>query len=250
VEVFGNGGAGSWGVARYVGSGSRGRLEATCGMLHRTFARLLIVGLGSAALLASPGATVSRHPSSALGLGVASAQSDAGYLADVRNLELTVNRSIVENRTDVSLALVPPEAAGAAGVTLVFTARFEGDAIDVDRLSEIVVRAHYRLQSDDRPRSARGLDDTQAMRLNLDARDPNGITLFFFPVSWGYGGFSAPGEEIPVAYFTVTPADVRALAVAKTVAGQVLRTDFVFTPEQLDAVRGFARRVLPAVGHL
>ena len=173
------------------------------------------------------------------------AQIDAGHLADVRDLETTVTYSAPDNQTDVALSLVPPGPSSGPGVTLVFQARFPGRTVDVNRLSGIIVRAHYLLASDDRARSARAIGGVEAMHLNLDPREPGGITLAFFPSSWGYGGFAAPGDEIPVAYFTLTPADLRAIAIAKAVSGQVLWTDFVLTPNQIQALRQFAARVLP-----
>jgi hypothetical protein len=205
-------------------------------MSPKALARSFIVVSVFAALLAS----------SPFVPGTASAQMDAGYLADVQDLKVAVTYSRLENQTDVSLALVPPVPAGGPGVTLMFRARFRGRTADVDRLAGIVVRAHYRLLSDDRPRSSRSLMATHALHMNLDPQGPRGITLPFFPASWGSVGFTAPGDEIPVAFFTVTPADLRALAIARTVTGDVLWTNFVLTPPQLDALRTFARHVLPA----
>jgi hypothetical protein len=175
------------------------------------------------------------------------AQMDAGYLADVKDLKVTVAYSAVENQTDMSLVLAPPEPHGGPGVTLMFRARFLGRKVDVDRLAEIVLRAHYRLLSDDRQRAARSRTSSPALRMNIDPDDPGSITLDFFPASWGYSGFTATGDEIPVSFFKVTPEDLRALAVARAVTGEVLWTGFVLTPQELEALRDFVRQVLPAV---
>jgi hypothetical protein len=215
-------------------------------MSRRTFVRIAIYIV--APLLASNGVmNLSRQSLAPFGTGAAFAQIDAGHLADVRDLQMAVTYLNVENRTDVVLSLVPAQPTTGPGVTLVFRARFPGRTIDVNRLSEIVVRAHYRVMSDDRARSARAINGIEAMHMNLDPRQPGGVTLAFFPTNWGYGGFIPPGDEMPVAYFMVTPADLRAIAVARAVTGQVLWTDFVLTPNQVEALRQFAVRVLPPV---
>jgi len=214
-------------------------------MSRRTF--MLIAILALAPLLASNGVLdLSRQSLAPFGAGAAFAQIDAGYLADVRDLQMSVTTN-AENQTDVALALVPPQPTTGPGVTLVFRARFPGRTVDVSRLSEIVVRAHYRVMSDDRARSARAINGIEAMHMNLDPQRPGGVTLAFFPTNWGYGGFTPPGGETPVAYFMVTPADLRAIAVAGAVTGDVLWTDFVLTPNQVEALRTFASRVLPIV---
>src|SRR5579864_2023790 len=136
---------------------------------------------------------------------LAPAQIDAGYLADFGDLKVTESYSAAENLTDVSLALAPPVASGGPGVTLVFRARFRGQAVAVDNLAEIVIRAHYRLHSDDRLRSAHARDTNYQLSLHLDPQASNGITLDFFPANRGYAGFTAAGDEVPVAFFTVTP---------------------------------------------
>jgi hypothetical protein len=182
------------------------------------------------------------------GLGTAWAQIDAGFLASVIDLKETTTYLSGENATEISLALVPPEPKGGPGITLVFRARFNGRNVDPDRLVGIVVRAHYRLYSDDRVRSFQALGNTHRLHMDLDAQGDDGIALDFFPTNWGYGGFTAPGDEIPVAYFATTNQDLRALSVAKTVTGNVLWTDFAMTPAELDALRAFARRVAPP-GH-
>lgn len=179
------------------------------------------------------------------GPGTAWAQIDAGFLASVTDLKETTAYLSGENATEVSLALTPPEPKGGPGITLVFRARFSGRSVDPDRLVGIVVRAHYRLSSDDRVRSFQALGSTHRLHMDLDAQGDQGIALDFFPTNWGYGGFSAPGDEIPVAYFAASPQDLRALSVAKTVSGNVLWTDFAMTPGELDALRTFARRVAP-----
>jgi hypothetical protein len=172
---------------------------------------------------------------------------DAGYLADVRDLSLTTSYSSSEDLTDLALALAPPVPKGGPGVTLVIRARFYGRAVDVAKLATISLRAHYRLRSDDRQRAARSLTDMPWMSLHLDPDDPNGITLPFPPSTVGYAGFTGAGEEIPVCFFEVTPEVLRALGLAKAVSGEVLWTNFVLTPQEVDALQRFARRVLPPI---
>jgi hypothetical protein len=215
-------------------------------MSHRTCPRFFTVTFVTAALFLSNGMMgLSPQSLSPLGSGIASAQIDAGYLADVEDLKLTTAYSSLDDRTDVSLALALGGRAGGTGVTMMLRARFDGRKVDVERLSQVIARAHYRVLSDDRTRASRALSDSHALRMNLDSPDPSGISLAFFPATWGYFGFTAAGDEIPVAYFSMTPADLRALSVARTVTGHVLWTDFVLTPAQLERLRMFANQVLP-----
>jgi len=203
---------------------------------HRPQHGWKIVVLSAALLIATP-----------VGIGVAAAQIDAGFLAPVTDLKETTTYLSSENATAVSLALTPPEPNGGPGITLIFRARFNGRNADPDRLAGIVVRAHYRLYSDDRVRSFQALGTTHRLHMNLDAANGPGISLDFFPTNWGYGGFAPPGDEIPVAYFAVTVDDLRALALATSVSGNVLWTDFTMTSAELDALRTFTKRVSPAL---
>jgi hypothetical protein len=200
--------------------------------------------LGVALFASGWGPGPGRH-GSPLGAGRALAQIDAGYLANVQDRKVTVAYLDTENRTEVTLALVPPSPADGSGITLVFRAAFDGRTTDTARLSGITLRAHYRALSDDRPRAAEARTGSHALRLTLDPGDPTGITLAFFPANWGYGGFTAPGDEIPVAWFDVTPAELRAVATARAVEGHVLWTDFSLTDDQVEALRAYAREVLP-----
>jgi hypothetical protein len=193
-----------------------------------------IVVLSAALLIATP-----------VGVGVAAAQIDAGFLAPVTDLKETTTYLSSENATEVSLSLTPPEPKGGPGITLIFRARFNGRNADPDRLAGLVVRAHYRLYSDDRIRSFQALGTTHRLHMNLDAETGPGIALDFFPTNWGYGGFAPPGDEIPVAYFAVTAEDLRALSLATSISGNVLWTDFVMTAPELDALRTFTKRVIP-----
>jgi hypothetical protein len=172
-------------------------------------------------------------------------QVDAGYLADVSDLKTTVAYSPADDRTDVSLALVPPVPAGGPGITLVFRARFRGRSVAFDRLDEIVLRAHYTIHSDDRRRTVGALTTTHELKMTIDQSEQGGVTLSFYPATWGYYGFSAPGDQVPVAFFSVTPDDLRALALAHVVTGEVLWTRFSLTPEEIEALRRFEQTVLP-----
>ncbi len=172
-------------------------------------------------------------------------QIDAGYLADARDLKTTVAYSAADDRTDVTVALVPPVPAGGPGITLMFRARFRGRSVDPDRLDELVVRAHYTIRSDDRRRTVNALTTSHELKMTIDALDRGGVTLTFYPATWGYFGFAAPGDEIPVAFFSATPDDLRALALAHAVTGEVLWTRFELTPDEIEALRRFSRMVLP-----
>jgi hypothetical protein len=200
---------------------------------------------GSAILLATALTLLfaARHPTAER--SATDSQIDAGYLARVADLNTTVHYSAAEDRTDVSLALVPPVPAGGPGITMIFRARFRGRSVDVTRLEDIVLRAHYALHSDDRRRSAGAILNSPTLHLNIDPADSNGIQLDYFPATWGYSGFSAPGDEIPVAFFAVTPAELRAMSIATAITGDVLWTRFFLTAEEIEAINEFARTVLP-----
>jgi len=200
---------------------------------------------GSAVLLATTMALVFAAGHARAERSATDSQIDAGYLAKVADLKTTVGYSTAEDRTDVSLALVPPAPSGSPGVTMIFRARFRGRSVDAARLEDIVLRAHYALHSDDRPRAAGALLNSPSLHLNLDPSDPNGIQLDYFPASWGYSGFSAQGDEIPVAFFAVTPAELRAMSIAAVITGDVLWTRFSLTAEEVEAIHEFARTVLP-----
>jgi hypothetical protein len=174
----------------------------------------------------------------------ASAQMDAGYLADTKDLKTSVTYADAENLTDMSLALAPPQPTGGPGVSLVFRARFHGRSVDPGRLAGIGLRVHYLLRSDDRVRAVRARNDIHQLSLHIDPQEPSGITLDYFPGSWGYSGFTAPGDEIPVVFFTVTPEELRALAMASAITGEALWTRFVFTRDEVEALQSFRRRVL------
>jgi hypothetical protein len=200
---------------------------------------------GSAILVATALVLVfaARHPLAAR--AATDSQIDAGYLAKVADLKTTVGYSTAEDRTDVALALVPPAPSGGPGITLIFRARFRGRSVDAARLEDIVLRAQYALHSDDRPRTAGALLNSPSLHLNLDPSDSNGIQLDYFPATWGYSGFSAPGDEIPVAFFAVTPAELRAMSIATVITGDALWTRFSLTAEEVEAIHEFARTVLP-----
>jgi hypothetical protein len=177
--------------------------------------------------------------------GTVDGQPDAGILASIEDGRIDTRYLRAENRTEVSLALAPLRPDGGRGVTLVLRASFAGHAPDRDEPVDVSLRAHYGLQSDDAQRAVQAMRGTQALEIHVDPHMPDGITLFFFPESWGYPGFTGPGDEIPVAFFNLTAAELRALAVARSLSGRVLWSDFVLTPAQLEALASFASQVLP-----
>jgi hypothetical protein len=223
---------------------TRGALEAS--MDTRFLARWFVTISTVTVLNTVPGPAGFGTPPPPLGTAVVAAQIDAGILADIRDREVTATYQPTLDETDLSLALVPAAPDGRGEVTLVLTARYRGRTTDFADLSDIIIRAHYSVLSDEGKRSARAhRNETHALHLFLDPHDPTGITLFFFPVSAGYGGYWTPGAEAPVAYFRATPADVRALTVVEAVTGSVLWSDFVLDAAQVEALRAFARRVAP-----
>ena len=173
------------------------------------------------------------------------AQIDAGYLAAAADLRTTSSYSRAERRSERTLSLVPASAQGAPGISLVLSASFSGRTPENDAAVTVVMRAHYAAQSDERVRAAEARATSHRLTLEVDSNTPRGVTLRFFPSTWGYGGFVPPGDAIPVAYFTLSAADLRALALARTVAGSVLWTDFHLSEPELAAIKTFAAEVLP-----
>lgn len=179
----------------------------------------------------------------------AGAQIDAGYLGPLTDGRTASSYSNATRRTERTLTLVPTDPAGGPGISLVLTASFEGRTPSADTPIEFSLRAHYGLHSDDRVRGAQARVEPHRLTLDIDPGSRDGIRLAFFPTSWGYGGFAPPGGEIPVAFFSLTAADVRALALAHTVEGSVLWTDFRLSEQELDALRQFAAALLPQPRH-
>jgi hypothetical protein len=81
------------------------------------------------------------------------------------------------------------------------------------------------------------------MIFRLDPHTDSGITLHFFAANLGYPGFIAPGDEVLVAFFDLTGAELRALSASAAISGRALGSEFALAPNQLDAIREFARRV-------
>lgn len=171
-------------------------------------------------------------------------QIDAGLLARVRDREFAVNYDASADRTEVRLNIAPSGTGGnAAAVTLVFVGQFAG-RVPAAEATTLAVRTHITPRSDPRERDPRTGVDGRALVFRLDPHTNNGITLYLFATSWGYSGFVAPGDEIPVAFFALTPAELRALSAADAITGRALGSEFSLAPDQHDALREFARRVV------
>jgi hypothetical protein len=174
----------------------------------------------------------------------AAAQIDAGLLARGTDREIATSYDAAANRSEVRLTLAPSGAGGnASAVTLVFTGEFAG-RVPAAGTTSLSVRTHITPRSDPRPRDPRTGAEGRELVFHLDPHTNSGITLYLFPTSWGYPGFVAPGDEITVAFFRFMPAELRALSVARSITGRALGSEFSLAPDQLDAVREFARRVV------
>jgi len=179
----------------------------------------------------------------ALALPVA-AQIDAGLLAKARDRELVVNYDAPANRSEVRLTLAPSGTGGdAPGVILDFLGQFAGRE-PAPGATTLVVRTHFTPRADPRARDPRTGADGKELVFRLDPHTNNGITLYLFSRSYGYAGFVAPGDEIPVAFYGLTAAELRAISTARAITGRALGTDFSLAPDQLESIAEFARRAV------
>jgi hypothetical protein len=172
-------------------------------------------------------------------------QIDAGLLASARDREIATAFDASANRTTVTLALVPPGTGGGpSGVLLMFVGEFAGRTPATGGPT-LTVRTHFSAKSDPRERDPRTGSEGRELIFRLDPHTPSGITLYLYARNWGYGGFVAPGGEIPVAFFTLTNDELEALQAAQAITGRALGSEFLLAPDQLAAIDEFARRLRP-----
>jgi len=172
------------------------------------------------------------------------AQIDAGLLARGHDRELTSAYDASSNRGEVTLTLIPPGSGGlAAQATLTFTAQFRGREPGAGTTS-FFVRTHYTPRADPRRRDPRTLVEDRNLIFELDPHTDTGIRLFLYAANYGYAGFVPPGDEVPVAFFTLSPAELRALAVPRAIGGRALGSEFSLEPAQLEALRDFVHRTV------
>ena len=172
------------------------------------------------------------------------AQIDAGLLARARDREIVTNFDASSNRTDVRLTLAPTETGGGAPpVTLMFVGQFPGRDPRPDAMT-LGVRTHITPRSDPRERDPRTGADGKELIFRIDPHTTNGITLYLFSRSYGYGGFVAPGDEISVAFYALSAAELKALSAALVIPGRALGSEFSLAPDQLAAIGDFRRRVI------
>jgi hypothetical protein len=171
-------------------------------------------------------------------------QIDAGLLAKGRDGEIATFYDAASGRTDVTLTLVLPDRGGlGAQATLMFTAQFRGREPRADTTS-FYVRTHFTPRSDPRRRDPRTTIDGRDLIFELDPHTESGIRLYLYAANYGYAGFVPPGDEVPLAFFTLTAAEMRALAVPRAIAGRALGSEFALTAEQLLAIREFVNRTV------
>jgi hypothetical protein len=172
------------------------------------------------------------------------AQIDAGLLAHVRDREIASTYDASANRSEITLTLVLPGAGGTdPQASLMFTAQFRGREPGPGTTS-FFVRTHYTPRADPRRRDPRTLVADRDLIFELDPHTQSGIRLFLYAANYGYAGFVPPGDEVPLAFFTLTPAELRALAVPRAISGRALGSDFSLEPAQLEALREFVHRTV------
>jgi hypothetical protein len=171
------------------------------------------------------------------------AQIDAGLLARARDREIVATYDAPTNRTDVTLTLAPSRGGDAPPVTMMFVGQFQGREPRPDGTS-LAVRTHITPRADPRHRDPRTGADGKELIFRIDPHTASGITLYLFSRSYGYGGFVAPGDEIPVAFYGLSGAELKALTAARAITGRALGSEFSLAPDQLAAINDFARRVI------
>jgi hypothetical protein len=175
----------------------------------------------------------------------AGAQIDAGLLAKTRDREITETFDSTANRTTVTLALVPSGTGGEpSGIVLMLIGEFPGRTF-TPGTATFTARAHITPASDPRERDPRTGTEGRELIFRLDPHTNSGITLYLYARSWGYPGFVPTGGEIPVAFFTMTRAELQALRAARAITGRALGSEFLLAPDQLTAIGEFARRFGP-----
>jgi len=198
---------------------------------------------------------VARRRSRAVAFAVASlvplcaaapsaAQIDAGLLARAHDREIATAYDSSSGRTNITLTLVLPGPRGLGPqATLMFTGEFPGRE-PASGATQFSVRTHITPLSDPRRRDPRTLVEGRDLIFELDPQTDTGIRLYLYAANYGYGGFVAPGDEVPLAFFALTSAELRALAVSRDISGLALGSEFVLTAGQLDAIREFVRRTV------
>ena len=96
-----------------------------------------------------------------------------------------------------------------------------------------------------RPAAIRGQSvEGRDLIFELDPHTNSGIRLYLYAANYGYAGFVPPGDEVSLAFFTLTPAELRALAVPHAITGRALGSEFALDQGQLGAIREFVQRTV------
>lgn len=178
------------------------------------------------------------HPS------LAGAQIDAGLLAQGRDREIATIYDASSNRTDVTLTLVlPGRGVSTPQSTLMFTAQFPGRTAG-SGATQYFVRTHFMPRADPARRDPRTALEGRDLIFELDPQTRSGIRLYLYAANYGYAGFVPPGDEVPLAFFTVTPAELKALAIPHAITGRALGSEFALDQGQLGAIREFVQRTV------
>ena len=172
------------------------------------------------------------------------AQIDAGLLAKGRDREIATFYDASSNRTDVTLTLVLPGRGGSAPQsTMMFTAQFPGRTPGAGA-TQYFVRTHFMPRADPARRDPRTSLEGRDLTFELDPHTNSGIRLYFYAGNYGYAGFVPPGDEVSLAFFTLTPAELKALAIPHAITGRALGSEFALDQGQLGAIREFVQRTV------
>lgn len=164
----------------------------------------------------------------------AGAQIDALYLADYRDGDLKVR---YDQAAGESVATLPLRPDGAE-VVLVFEARWRGRGRGQPPTS-IEVRSYPLVRLDNpRPRPTE-------LRFVLESGSAEPVTLAFYGSSWGAAGFTAPGQEMWVVRYGMSPEELAALALSRQISGEVMGLSFAFTGAQRERIADLTRLLRP-----
>ncbi|MFN8061303.1 MAG: hypothetical protein U0Q12_19235 [Vicinamibacterales bacterium] len=161
------------------------------------------------------------------------ARQDAGYLASAPVGDVVRMYDPERLTTSVELTVAPQGPGGLpASLRLTFGVAFKGRELTAP-VESVDVRAHAGPTSDSRVRRSTSLS------FDLNAGTSKSLRLFYFGSSWGYGGFTPPGDELPLVHFALTAAELRTIAKADAVEGEALGFRYELTSRDLESLRAF-----------
>ena len=151
--------------------------------------------------------------------------------------ELQSDYSAQLKSTTVQLALTPPGLHSTpSAASVVFQAGFAGRE-PTEPPNEITILVLPSVLSN--PNVVRGVE----LDFTIERAGSRPLTLFYFGRSWGDYEYVAAGGEITRVAFSMSAAELRAIALGERVTGHAMNHSFAFTDEHLAALRLFAQTI-------